>query len=298
VNEPAARRNVDAAGAALALLVSVFWGVNPVAIKLGLLDAPPIRLAGLRFLVGGAVIVGWAALTGRLGGLRIASTEWRPLLVVTAIFIGQIATMNVGTALTSAAHAAILLNLYSVHTVVLAHFLIPGDRLSARKMLGVGVAYAGIAILFTQQGSTGSATAIGDVIMFVSALLLADRTVYLARVVHRLDPVKLLLAQATLGAAVFFSYSAVMEPARVTWTSRLALSVAFQGIVVAGFNFVINLWLLRHYRPSALAAFFLTQPIFGVVAAALVVGDRLTPGLLIASGAVAVGIGIASRARA
>ncbi|MBI3825026.1 MAG: EamA family transporter [Candidatus Rokubacteria bacterium] len=130
--------------------------------------------------------------------------------------------------------------------------------------------------------------------MFLSALLLADRTVYLARVVHTLDPVKLLLAQATLGAVVFFAYSAVMEPGAVTWTRRLALSIGFQGVVVAGFNFVINLWLLRRYRPSALAPLFLTQPIFGVVAAALLVGDRLTPELLVASAAVALGIGISS----
>ncbi|MBI1846234.1 MAG: EamA family transporter, partial [Candidatus Rokubacteria bacterium] len=39
---------------------------------------------------------------------------------------------------------------------------------------------------------------------------------------------------------------------------------------------------------------FLTQPIFGVVAAALLVGDRLTPELLVASAAVALGIGISS----
>ncbi|MBI1846626.1 MAG: DMT family transporter, partial [Candidatus Rokubacteria bacterium] len=143
MSEPGTRRRIDATGAALSLLVSVLWGANPAAIKLGLLDAPPIRLAGLRFLVGGAVILGWAWLTGRLRGLRVARREWRPLLVVTAIFIGQIATMNVGTAMTSAAHSAILLNLSAVHTVVLAHFLIPGDRLSARKMLGVGVSYAG-----------------------------------------------------------------------------------------------------------------------------------------------------------
>jgi len=71
--------------------------------------------------------------------------------------------------------------------------------------------------------------------------------------------------------------------------------VAFQGVVVAGFNFVVNLWLLTRYRPSTLATFFLTQPIFGVVAAALFAGDPLTVELLLASAAVAVGVGLASR---
>ena len=65
--------------------------------------------------------------------------------------------------------------------------------------------------------------------------------------------------------------------------------------MISGFNFIVNLWLLRRYRPSALAAFFLTQPLFGVVAAALVTGDPLTLELLVASVAVALGIGLTSR---
>ena len=50
------RRDIDLRGALLALLLSLFWGGNPVAIKLGLADAPPLRLAWMRFVVGGVVI--------------------------------------------------------------------------------------------------------------------------------------------------------------------------------------------------------------------------------------------------
>jgi drug/metabolite transporter (DMT)-like permease len=128
---------IDLRGAVLALVASVFWGANPVVLKIGLLDAPPLRLASLRFLVGTVTIVIWAWLTGRLAGFRIQPEEWRPLTVLGLMFAAQVATMNVGTNLTSAAHSAILLNLYSVHTVVLAHFMIPGDRLTVRRLAGV-----------------------------------------------------------------------------------------------------------------------------------------------------------------
>jgi drug/metabolite transporter (DMT)-like permease len=288
-------RAIDLPGALLALLVSVFWGANPVAIKIGLQDAPPLRLAWLRFVVGGLVILLWGWATGRLRRFSIAPHEWRPLLVLGVLFGAQIAAMNVGTSLTSAAHASIILNMYAVHTVVLAHFLIPGDRLSPRRSVGVCVSYAGIVLLFARQLTVGSATLLGDTIMFVSAFLLAERTVYLARAVHSFEPVKLLLSQAVIGTAIFLLTSALFEPEATRWTWRLAGAVAYQGILIAGFNFVVNLWLLKRYRPSTLAAFFLTQPLFGVVAAALFTGDRLTPDLLLASVAVGVGIGLASR---
>lgn len=286
---------IDLRGAALALLVSIFWGANPVAIKIGLTDAPPLKLAALRFLVGGSVILVWAALTGRLAGVRITRQEWRPLAVLGLLFTAQIATMNVGTSLTSAAHAAILLNLYAVHTVVLSHFLIPGDRLTPRRLTGVAIAYAGIVLLLGGQAEKGAPTLLGDAIMFVSALLLAERTVYLARAVQRFDHVTLLLSQAAIGTALFLATSLLVEPAGVRWTGRLAAAVGFQGVVVAGFNFAVNLWLLQRYRPSALATIFLTQPIFGVIAAATVTGDPLTWELLVASAAVAAGMGLTSR---
>jgi drug/metabolite transporter (DMT)-like permease len=289
------RRDVDLPGALLALLVSLLWGGNPVAIKLGLEDAPPLRLAWMRFVVGGGVIALWAWATGRLAGLRVPREEWRVLFVVTALFIAQVGTMNIGTSLTSAAHAAILLNLYAVHTVVLSHFLVPGDRLTARRLGGVVVAYAGIVLLFAHRGGSETASLLGDAIMFVSAFILAERTVYLARAVQSLDPVKILLAQAVLGSAAFAVGSAATESMPTAWTGRLAGALAYQGGLIAGFAFVVNLWLLRHYRPSSLAGLFLTQPILGVLIAAVVTGDPLTADLLVASVCVAVGIYLTTR---
>ena len=275
--------------------MSFFWGGNTVAIKLGLLDAPPLRLAGLRFLLGGLVIALWAWGTGRLAGFAIARTEWRPLIVLGLIFTAQIGLMNIGTALTSAAHGSVILNMYAVHTVILAHFLIPGDRLTPRRLAGALVAYGGIVLLFAGDRASDGASLTGDALVFLSAFLLAERQVYLARAVQHLDPGKLLLAQATVGSTLFMLLSALLEPEPTRWTLRLGASLAYQGVLIAGFCFVINLWLLKRYRPSALAALFLTQPIFGVLVATLLTGDALTLQLLVACLAVAAGIGLSSR---
>jgi drug/metabolite transporter (DMT)-like permease len=227
--------------------------------------------------------------------MRVARQEWRPMLMLALIFTAQIGSMNIGTSLTSAAHASILLNLYSVHTVVLSHFLIPGDRLTARRAAGVVIAYAGIVVLFAGQAGDGTASLVGDAIVFVSAFLLAERLVYLARALQQLDPVKLLLSQAAVGSSLFMLGSALTETTPTAWTSRLLGSIAYQGILIAGFNFVVNLWLLQRYRPSSLVPFFLTQPLFGVVAAALLTGDPLTWDLLVAGIAVAIGMGLSTR---
>jgi drug/metabolite transporter (DMT)-like permease len=279
----------------MALLVSLFWGANPIAIKVALDDIPPLRLAAYRFLVGGLVIFGWAWTTGRLASFRLEPDERRPLLMLGLLMTVQIASMNIATTMTSAAHVAIILNSYAVHLVVLAHFLIPGDRLTPRRLTGVLIAYAGIVGLFVRDARPGEPTFTGDLIVFFSALVLAERTVYMARAVQTTDAVKINLTQTVVGALAFWVLSLAFEPGATRWTARLVGAIAFQGVVVAGFNFMVNLWLLKRYRPSTLSALFLTQPLFGVLCAAAVTGDALTPALLLASLAVAAGIGLTGR---
>jgi len=53
--------------------------------------------------------------------------------------------------------------------------------------------------------------------------------------------------------------------------------------------------LLKHYRPSSLATYLLTTPIFGILSAAWLLGDRLTPDLLVSCLLVAAGIGLTAR---
>src|SRR5437773_2185025 len=98
-------KDMDLKGAAMAVLISVLWGANTVVIKMGLEDAPPLRLACMRLVVGGVVICLWAWATGRFVGFRVEPAEWRPLVLLGLLFSIQMAATHVGTWLTSAAHA-------------------------------------------------------------------------------------------------------------------------------------------------------------------------------------------------
>ncbi|HET6366038.1 MAG TPA: DMT family transporter, partial [Pseudomonadales bacterium] len=228
--------------------------------------------------------------------LTVRPAEWRAIWSLGILFAVQIGLMNHGIALTTASHSVVLTSSYAVHTVLLAHFFIPGDRLTIPKLMGVLLAYAGIVVLFARDFAQGGGTLLGDLIVAASALLLGERIVYMARAVQKLDPVKLLLGQSAIGSLCFLGASLVWEadiPSRYTFA--LAGSLFFQGVVVAGFNFVVNAWLLQVYRPSTLAVWSLTSPLWGILIAVAVTGDELTPMLLLSGLLVAVGIGVATR---
>jgi len=103
-------RPLDVRGASVALLLAALWGANPVAIKLGLADAPPLRLAWMRFVLGGLTILAYALWTRRGGMFRLRRGEAAPIASLGLLFAVQITLMHVGIGLSSAAHGAVLLN--------------------------------------------------------------------------------------------------------------------------------------------------------------------------------------------
>jgi len=287
-------RNVDAQAAALVTLLAFLWAGNPIAIKIGLADAPPIRQAWMRFVLGGLTILGWAWIIRT--PLRLHRHEIRPLLILGLIFTVQIALLNLGVKYTTAGHVSILLNAYPIYTVLLAHIFVPGDRLSGGRAAGVMIAYAGVALLFSHEITVASGLLMGDLITSGSAFLLGVRTIYLSRAVQRIDPVKLLLAQVAFSVPCYLLASVLFEGTQpYRWTWSLGLALGFQGVIVAGFNFILNLHLLKTYKPSGLAAYFLTTPLFGVCLSWLILGEPITVRLVGSAGLVVGGIALASR---
>ncbi len=290
-NDP---REIDLRAAALVILLACIWGGNPIAIKLSLADAPPIRQAWMRFVLGGLTVLAWAW-QSRMP-LRIARQEVGPLLLLGVLFTVQIGLMNLGVKYTSASNVAVLLNAYPIYTVLLSHLFVPGDRLTGGRAVGALLAYAGVILLFAQEFRLSSAGLAGDAIVSGSAFLLGVRTICMNRVVQRIEPVKLLLAQVAFGVPCFLLWSAAAEAGEPTrYTGALLLSLLFQGVVVAGFNFILNLRLLRIYKPSGLASYYLATPLFGVFLSWLILGEAVAGHLLLSACLVVGGIALANR---
>jgi drug/metabolite transporter (DMT)-like permease len=73
------------------------------------------------------------------------------------------------------------------------------------------------------------------------------------------------------------------------------LPLAFQTVIVTFASYLVWFWLVRHYPATRLASFTLLTPIFGLLAGALLLHEPLTPRLLVALAAVALGIALVNR---
>jgi len=288
--KPDARISLTPKGTGFALFLSTLWGGNAVALKAGLADAPPLRIASMRFLLGGIVTIIWAIWTKQK--VTPSKKDIKPLLGLVAIFIPQIALMNLGQNYTSASHAVIIAATFPIWTGVIAHFTVPDDRLSLLRILGTCIAYTGIVVVFMQDFTGTENTLFGDFLYLCSAILLGLAQVYRSNTLQHVDLAKVLMTQQVVGIFAFLSLGLMFESNPWVITERLVYSVAYQGGVIAGFGFIGNLWLLQRYRPSGVAAISMTTPIWGVVLANLVLNEPLQAMLFLGLALVMAGLSL------
>ncbi len=289
---PDQRRPLSGPAAGFALLLAALWGGNPVAIKAGLRDAPPLRLAWMRIVLGGAVVLLWALVTRR--SLRVTRSEWLPLAGLGLLFSSQIAFMNIGQDHTTAGHAAVITSTFPLWTGVIAHFFVPGDRLSVGRALGTLIAYGGVVVIFSSSLSGGAGLG-GDALMVVSAALLGTRLVYISQTSQSIEIHKLLMAQTVAGIVLFAGASLLTESDPFTYTGQLAVALFYQGVVIAGFGFLGNTWLLQRFLPSRVASLQLASPAISVLLSALLLSEPVGPELIVGVAVVAFGSALAQR---
>ncbi|HEX29509.1 TPA: DMT family transporter [Candidatus Poribacteria bacterium] len=282
--------SLDLKAISLIMLLSLFWGGNSPAMKIALRDMQPFILAGLRFTLAAAAVWGWAIYRGI--SLSLRPSELPPLIILALCFAAQISTFNLGTHLSLASRASLLINTHPFFVALMAHFFIPSDRLNFRKVMGLLVAFSGVALIFRDSiVSGGRSHLLGDLTLVLSAFILGVQTVYTKRVVQDMPPVKLLAWQMSFALIPFYLMSFLFEdPTRWKVSESVVGMLIYQGILVGFFCFITWTTLLRRYSASKIAAFLFATPIFGVALSWLILGDKLTIWLGAGTALVAAGI--------
>ena len=252
-----------------AVFMQTLWGANTVAIKLGLEVFPPLWSAFFRFLIGAGCILVYAKARGIR--LRPETGELAGILLGGAFFIVQIAAMNFGISMTTGMNAAVLLSTFPLFAAVTSHFVIAGDRLTIAKTGGLCVAFSGVAIVLTDgRMPEMAALGLGNLVTLLGAALLGSRQVFNATLVRRIDPFRVIFWQMVLSLPVFAFSGALLETIAWEKAGWVPLAgIAYQGVVIAGFGFMIVAYFLKLYSPSVMLSFGFISPVSGVALSAL-----------------------------
>jgi len=282
--------------AALALLTAMLWGGTAVSTRIAVDAVPPLAVAAIRFAIAAIFMLGWCR--WERAPLRLRRGQIRPSLIAGFLLFVQIATFSEGTFRSTASHVTLFINTFVFWVAAIEHFVTRAHRLTGRQVSGLFVAAAGVILLVAatagaeeEAAGLDSNTLLGDALLLTSALLLAIKVVYTRFAVRTVPPGTLTLWHDVFGVMFFVVYSALFETVDLGAIDTSATwAIAYVGLVVSGFCFAAQAWLLKRYSASLISVFSFSTPVFGVALAVVLRGDALSPWLLAAGAAVAIGI--------
>lgn len=286
---------LDALGLASLLGLTVLLALNQIIVKLATVGLQPVFFAGARSALAVPCIAGWIVLRG-LPLRHIPGTAGAGLLIGVAFAI-EFLCLFMALDLTSVSRAAIIFYSMPVWLAIMAHFGLPGERLTPLRALGLGLAFSGTAwaIWDGAGGGTGGSFA-GDLFALGGAIGWAS-TAFLARrpVMAQMGPEMQLLWMAAVSGPLLLLVSPLFGPLLREVTAMHWVWLGVQAVIVMSGGFIVWLWLLGRYPAATVASFSFLTPVLSLVFGWAVMGERLSPAILGAAVLVAAGIILINR---
>ena len=281
---------LDFFSTALTVLLCAIWGGAFVAIKISTFDMPPLGSGAVRFCLTSVVLLIWAWY--QRVPLRYGRNEIKALTALAVMFLYTNITAYVGTAWTTSGRATVFFYTQPIFLAFLAPFFLPGDRLTARKLYGLGLALCGlIALFFAKLGGGASSTLVGDVVVLSGALMSAFSSIATKRTAGRIHPVALICWQSWVSWPMLALLSWGFESGRpFVFSGRVIAAILYLGLLSAAFGFVAFAWLIQRNTATRVTALTFLTPVFGVAYSWFLLNERLTPVQLLGVLGVCLGV--------
>ena len=279
----------------LIALVSSCLGGSAAAITRYLVgNADPVTLAILRWAIGFACVLPAALL---LRAKWPARSDWLPVTLLGIAFFGLFFVLyNIAIGYTTAARASLALATLPLHTMVVGA-LLGIEPLTLRKSAGVCVAVLGvIAALASGLSAAPVGAWRGELIMTAAVLCMAFYNVLSRPFIKRSSALGFLTVGMGAGAMVLIVVGALTGSIAVLKSFGAAQWIAGIYLGVGGGALAFILWVLALERatPTRVATTMTVNPIAAGLLATQLVGEPITPNLVIGLVAVFGGIWIAT----
>lgn len=276
------------------LLLCGIWGSTWLFIKLGLRDLPPLTFAGIRFVI--AALILFALIGVRGTTLPHNKRDWW-LLAATGVlsFTLNYGLVFWGEQYISSGLAALLQSMLPAFGLVIAHFYLPGERLTLPRIAGVMLGVLGVGVIFSNQLHVSGPRALwGSAALVLSAFCAAYANVLVKTYGLNLQPTVLAAGQMLFGLVPLLLIGIPMEgsPLNYHWTPIAVFSLLYLAVVGTVVAFVLYYWLMRNMDVTKTMLIALVTPVTAVILGMLVLKEEMHWRTLIGGVMIILGIGL------
>ena len=275
------------------LAVALIWGSAFPAIKVAVVDFGTFWTAAIRVFVGFLALMPFIAI--RRHELSALTGNWTTMVLIALLnmvipFILISWSMNH----IPAGIGSLLLGTTPFIAMVMGHFLTQDERITGMKLVSVAFALAGIVVLVGPDvfGGVGATSALAQLAIVLAGICYVSAGFIMRRI--DIPPVAFTGAALGLGSMMLIGISLVISELPETTPSLNALTaILWLGMFPTGLAYVLRYILVKRVGVSTFAVAMNTVPIFGIILAALLLGEVIELRMIIALAMVLSGLAIA-----
>ena len=261
------------------VVLTLVWGCNWPILKLGVTEMPPLTFRAYTILFAALGLLAIAKLSGQ--SLRLPRSTW-PVVVVLAIL--NITAWNglvlFGVQQMPAGRSAILAYTMPVWATLVSLWLLH-EPLSKRKIVGLGLGMAGMAVLLSDDFTALRGSPFGAFMILGASITWAFGTVLLRKWKPQVPQTTLTGWMMIIGWVPIALLAPMLDPAWLTAIPKLSATAWFAilyNILLAGTAAHWAWFTLARTLPVAVSSMSsLPVPVVGVFAGIIVLGERPGP---------------------
>lgn len=278
------RRRTLLTVASLAVVYTV-WGSTYLAQRVAVTSFTPLQMAGLRFVIPGALLV---ALLRARGAPLPTKTQWRAIVLsAVPLLVTGMGTAAFGIQRVPSGLAALVFGSVPLWTSLFDR--LSGGVLRRFEIVGLAVGFAGVALVSMRGGL--SADPVGALLLLAAAASYALGCVATRRL-GLPSGIMGTAAQMLVGGVVLLAGSFVAGDRLAIPSARAALSLAYLVVFGSLVAYVAFGFLLRNVRPALATSYAFVNPIVALALGAALAGERVTTADLIGLALVLAAVGL------
>jgi len=270
--------------------MSVIWGIPYLLIKVAVGGVPVPVLVLARVAIGAALLLPIAIRRRQLAVL-LPRWRWLVLFAFVEIIVPWLLLSEAETRLSSSLSGLLIASM-PILVAVLARFTGGTDRLSAVRWAGLLIGLAGVGLLVGPGTASGDAGSVGEILLV--ALCYATGPLIISRKLADMPPLAMTAACLAFASVVYAPLAAVTWPAALPSAKVLAAIVAL-AVVCTAVAFLIFFALIAEAGPARASVITYINPAIAVTGGVWLLGERLTPAMVVAFALILGGSVLATR---
>ena len=277
--------------------VYLIWGSTYLAIKYAIETMPTFLMAGVRFLVAGAIL--YIASRVSQSYEKPKAVHWRTAFIVGTLLLGVgNGAVVLGEHYISSSMAALLIASNPFWMVTLGWLFMGRGKPNYKIVLGLLIGFIGVALLILgspgSDGAAGNSQWFGIFLIVIATIGWAFGSLYGATAPTAKSNVLAAGMQMLSGGLVLTIVSAIsgewqrFDYRAVSSVSWIALAyLIFVGALVA---YTAYSWLIQNASPSALSTYAYVNPVVAVLLGWAIAGESMTGQMLVGAAVIVVSV--------